>query len=60
MENKPLLGQIDEQGNLVLPPEAQEILGYGAIEIVLEGDCIILTKAEPIYTCVWERKQNKK
>ncbi|MED0709040.1 hypothetical protein [Aneurinibacillus aneurinilyticus] len=60
MEKKPLLGQIDEKENLLLPPEAQEVLGYGAIEIVAEGDSIILTKAEPIYTCVWERKQNKK
>jgi hypothetical protein len=60
MEKKPLLGQMDEQGNLVLPSEIQDILGYGAIEIAVEGDCIVLTKAEPIYTCVWEPKQNRK
>ncbi|MFT9849378.1 hypothetical protein [Aneurinibacillus sp. REN35] len=60
MEKKPLLGQIDEHGNLVLPPEIQEILGYGTIEIAVEDDCIVLTKVDPIYTCVWEPKQNRK
>jgi hypothetical protein len=60
MENKPLLCQIDEQGNLVLPPEIQEILGYGTIEFSIEDDCIVLTKAKPIYTCTWEPEQNKK
>ncbi|AMA72479.1 MULTISPECIES: hypothetical protein [Aneurinibacillus] len=60
MEKKPLLGRIDEQGNLVLPPEIQEILGYGTIEIEVEGDCIVLTKTEPIYTCVFEPRRNKK
>ncbi|MBN6186053.1 hypothetical protein JQN58_03505 [Aneurinibacillus sp. BA2021] len=60
MEKKPLRGQIDEQGNLVLPSEVQEILGYGTIEIAVEEDCIVLTKAHPVYTCVWEPKQNRK
>ncbi|GEN35017.1 hypothetical protein ADA01nite_24770 [Aneurinibacillus danicus] len=26
MEKKPLLGRFDEQGNLILPPEIQDIL----------------------------------
>jgi hypothetical protein len=60
MEKKPLLGRFDEQWNLILPPEIQDILGYGTIEITVEGDCIVLSRAEPIYRCVWEPKQNRK
>lgn len=60
MEKKPVVCQIDEKGNVLLPAEFQDILGYGAIELVIENDCIILTKAEPIYTGTWDVKPNRK
>lgn len=60
MDKKPVVCHMDEKGNILLPAEFQNVLGYGVIEFAIENDCIVLTKAEPIYAGTWDVKRNRK
>ncbi|WP_047155272.1 hypothetical protein [Aneurinibacillus tyrosinisolvens] len=60
MEKKPIVCQLDERGNLVLPEEIKEVLGHGTIEVTVREGAVVLKKAEPAYTFMWDTSHKEK
>ena len=51
--NKRFICRVTEEGQIVLPPEIHELLGYGRVECETKEDRIILKKTAPDYVFQW-------
>lgn len=51
--NKRFVCRVSEDGQILLPPEIHELLGFGRVECEVKGERVILKKTTPDYVFQW-------